>query len=353
MKICILFHFLTLMNAASASFCDVEERYVSQEEENAPSPAPSINIECKTKTSNARGRYTSTVAPCTLQFHKADESQRELDLIQFHTSDLCSEDNAFLTVREYVSEWPDECVGDFQRCYSLEHHRPVVWDFLCAKDWEVPEGTTHVSVDCSKDKYLVLEGTTQRGEDIARGEHEARLDTYEVKLFNLALVLGACLVGVYAISNLIVKPLVAPRSSCNHHVLPRSSSCGCETCQEEVQSPIISEDAEDESFQSTSMMEDFDSQVPADFDAVPIELHQSSTTTWRSNSELSTETESQSRSTDDFGDSHQPIEDEQVPMVLATTDDFGDSQQPMEDEQVPMVLATTTIPIALATILYS
>jgi hypothetical protein len=333
MKICILFHFLSLINAASASFCEGDELYVSQEEENAPSPAPSINFECTSQTSNARGRYTSTVAPCTFQFHKADEPQRELDLIQFHTSDLCSEDNAFLTVREYVSEWPDECVGDFQRCYSLEHHRSVVWDLFCAKDWEVPEGTTHVSVDCSQDKYLVLEATTHRREEFARGEHEARLDTYEGELFNLALVLGACLVGVYAISNLIIKPLVASRTSCNHHVLPRSRSCGCETRQE-VQIPTISEDAEDESSQSISisMMEDFDSQVPADFDAVPIELHPSSTTTtWHSNSELSTETESQSR----------------------LTDDFGDSQQPMEVELVPMVLATTTIPIVAATILYS
>lgn len=327
MKICILLQFFSLINAAGASFCVGDDIYVSQQEENAPSPAPSINLECTSQTSNARGRYTSTVAPCTFQFHKAEESQRELDLIQFHTSDLCSEDNAFLTVREYVKEWPDECVGDFQRCYSLEHHRLVVWDFLCAENWEVPEGTTHVSVDCSVDKSIVLEATTHRREEFSKGEHDARLYTYEGRVFNLALILGACLVGLFAISNLIIKPLVATKHSCNHDVLPRSSSCGCQ----EVQGPIsFGEEEDNESSQSISMMEEFHSQV-LDFDAVPIGVDHGSNVTMRVRSDLSSDAETESR----------------------LSDDFGDSEQPMEVELVPMVSATTAIPIVSATILYN
>eukprot|EP00980_Cylindrotheca_fusiformis_P005880 scaffold1233_cov111-Cylindrotheca_fusiformis.AAC.6 len=336
MKVCILFHFFSFISAAGASFClgdeasnlELRESAFQQEEVPAPSSAPSINVDCISQTSNARGRYTSTLAPCTFQFHKADESPRELDLIEFHTSNLCSEDNAFLSIREYLNAWPDECVGDFQRCYSLEHHRHVIWDFLCAKDWQVPDGTTHISVDCSRDKTLVLEATTHRREEYTRQEHDALLYSFEGKIFNLALILGACLVGLYAISTLIVNPLA--RSMNNNkdqrHVLPRSNSDFQNCTTNDGQ-------GEGESSQSINGMEEFDSQVP-DFDAVPIELHHhsshSSNSTQSVNFELSTESETQSR----------------------FTDDFGGSEYSMEVELVPMATATTAIPMVAATILY-
>jgi hypothetical protein len=264
MKVYLVFNILSLAvpAAASSSYCVDEAEMIEQ----APSPAPSLNLACNTHTSNARGRYTSTVAPCIFHFHKAD-SERELELIEFHTSDLCSDENSFLEVHEYVSEWPDECVGSFPRCYSLEHHRSVVWDFLCSKEWQIPDGTTHVSVDCTPDKELFALKSLRRREEIKQQEHNARIETYEGKLFNLALILGACLIAVVAISNLIVKPLVAASKDAKrnrHHVLPRRSSCDCDTCQEACTNTCESDDGS-----QGEQMADFDSQVP-DFDAVPI-----------------------------------------------------------------------------------
>mmetsp|Transcript_2730 Transcript_2730/g.6390 ORF Transcript_2730/g.6390 Transcript_2730/m.6390 type:complete len:416 (+) Transcript_2730:393-1640(+) len=304
----------TLAIVTAGQYCAEEEAaYIREQENNAPSPAPSISLECTTQTSNARGRYTSTVSPCTFEFHKAEEHRRELDLIRFHTSDLCSSENSFLTVREYVDNFPDECVADFQRCYSLEHHRSVIWDFLCTKGWDIPEGTTHVSVDCQRDKELIMQATTHRREEMIRGEQHARVETYEKKLFNLAGILGVCLVGVYAISNLIVKPLVATRlhattgGSCENHnnhsnqdILPRtiiqqpryqllhtasgsvgggssSLSEGAVVYGGEHPPQIMIMGAEEDGEASSELnesqlMEDFNSQVP-DFDAVPITFH--------------------------------------------------------------------------------
>ena len=121
----------------------------------APSPAPSAAMLCTSQTSNARGRYTSTLAPCVFTFHSVEEE--EVALIDYQTSSLCSSENKFLVMKEYVYDWADECVGTFQRCYSLEHHQDVLFDFLCAMHGKFPEGTTHVSVDCTEDQELEAE----------------------------------------------------------------------------------------------------------------------------------------------------------------------------------------------------
>ncbi|KAL3929760.1 MAG: hypothetical protein SGBAC_012073 [Bacillariaceae sp.] len=390
--------FLALLATVTASQYCVEEEsaYIRDQENNAPSPAPSINVECSMQTSNARGRYTSTVSPCTFEFHKTDEHQRELDLIRFHTSDLCSSENSFLTVHEYVEGFPDECVADFQRCYSLEHHRSVIWDFLCAKAWDIPEGTTHVSVDCRRDRELVMEATTHRRDEMIRGEHKAKVETYETKLFNLAGILGVCLVGVYAISNLIVKPLVASRlyasatagagGSCNNNqdVLPRTNQSRYSLLQTagsvdgnssslgegnvvyggEHPSQIMISGAEEDGGESSELnesqlMEDFDSQMP-DFGVVPITFPPRAA--HRAHSDLTSDTATLPLShspvtVEESIDSQQDATIQQTAASIfssvATTRRSSSNGPTMELELVSMVSDPDDIPIVPATILYN
>jgi len=386
MKSCLLFHLLSLVSAISASQYCVEDdlSYIRDQENNAPSPAPSMNsLECTTQTSNARGRYSSTLSPCTFEFHKAEEHQRELDLIRFHTSDLCSSENAFLTVREYVKDFSDECVADFQRCYSLEHHRSVIWDFLCTKAWEIPEETTHVSVDCRRDKELVMEATTHRQEKMIRGENQAKLDTYETKLFNLAGILGVCLVGVFAISNLIVKPLVASRlnaAGCNQEgILPTryhnlhtgsntvsSSSDGAVIYEGEyLSSDIMVMGAEEDRETSASlsqheiqMMEDFDSQIP-DFDAVPITFPPAGAAAHQAHGDLTTDSAilplTHPLSSEEASDPEESITATAASIISSSTNHQRSSSHggPMELELVSLVHEPNNIPIVPATILYN
>lgn len=388
---CILLRLFALVATVTASQYCVEEQtaYIREQENNAPSPAPSISLECTTQTSNARGRYTSTVSPCNFEFHKAAEHQRELDLIRFHTSDLCTSENSFLTVQDYVENFPDECVADFQRCYSLEHHRSIIWDFLCTKGWDIPEGTTHVSVDCTRDKELIMMATTHRREEMIRGEHQAKVDSYETRLFNLAGILGACLAGVYAISNLIIKPLVAARyhhheaagGGCNRHhrdILPRTnnsapryqllrsslslnnSGLGEGAIVYGGDHPSFDEEVDDDdegssSLNESQLMEDFDSQI-LDFDAIPISLH---AVTHRAHSDLTTDTA--------ILPTHRPLEESSRESSLDSTiqtaaasfiSTFTSTRRsshngPMEVELVSMVPDPDDIPIVPATILYS
>lgn len=179
-------------------------------------------------------------------------------------------------MEEYVRDWGDECVGDFSRCYSLKHHRRVLFDFLCMIDWAIPEEATHVSVNCVEDKQMVLGAAKQWHSAARHNKVEEKLDRIELKLFNMVVILGSCLAGIYVISILIVKPLVAHSSQ--HHD-PGQGRCGreCQIPSCHYQSSgrwIAAQQARlvlDQEFGAEEPAHhDFDVQIPADFDAVPI-----------------------------------------------------------------------------------
>ena len=247
-----------------------------------PSMAPSVSQPCSDPLSNARGQYTSTLAPCVVKFHNANIQREgrqtttasssnpdggqnavidEAEFIEYRTSDLCNDDNVIVQIHEYVQAWPDECVGDFDRCYSLQHHFSLLCDFLCERQedgystitggggaglfpspnqqqqspaspsfsyrphWELPEGTTHVSVTCTRDKELVLE-QTEREERAERDERRnAKRDAFQTKLFNGLVVFVSALTIIFALSQLIVAPLVAVATT-----IASSSSSGRSDC---------------------------------------------------------------------------------------------------------------------------
>jgi hypothetical protein len=217
------------------------------------------------------------LAPCTFTFHIIDEE--ESSLIEYQTSSLCHEDNAFLVMEEYVHDWGDECVGDFNRCYSLTHHRRVLFDFLCMMDWNIPDVATHVSVNCMEDKQMVLGAVKESDSAARRDKVEAKLERFELKLFNMMLILGSCLAGIYVISTLIVKPLVSQSSQPQQNLGPRQrygcecqvSACHCQSSGQWIavqQASIVL----DQEFGTEAPVHhhDFDTQIPADFDAVPL-----------------------------------------------------------------------------------
>jgi hypothetical protein len=322
----------------------------------APSDAPSAAPLCSDRFSNARGIYTSTYAPCTIKFHSMTQFQRvgeekEDDLIEYRTSNLCRDDNVIVEIKEYVENFPDECVGDFDRCFSLEHHGKYLYPFLCLPEnfnpssdtlitaisyrprWELPPGTTHVSVDCTVDRVMAKETVKYRDDEARKHARETRREEIGMKLFNWVLIFVSSLAVIYALSHFIVTPLVTLAASkgrdrrrrrrtsrsCRRNRTVRTSSTlsssftslpfnhqgqdvtlisedgvlvGFRRPHSELneQTPCQDyndDDAENNSGSSSSddshsyetvrhddedeqQMNDFDSQVPCDFDAVPI-----------------------------------------------------------------------------------
>eukprot|EP00934_Nitzschia_sp_Nitz4_P001402 Nitzschia sp. Nitz4//scaffold11_size288233//249659//250615//NITZ4_000816-RA/size288233-processed-gene-0.249-mRNA-1//-1//CDS//3329534200//1402//frame0 len=245
----------------------------STQDVQAPSPSPSAAITCTQQTSNARGSYTATLAPCDVTFHRV--TGNETDLIDFQTSSLCGPDNGFLTMKEYVTGWADECIGDFARCYSLEHHMHILIEFLCTLDGRVPGGTTHVSVDCKEDKDMVQDAENSFDEAAHQVKRQERIEMVEVKLFNMFLVLGSCVAGVLVISKWIVQPLVVRSTLSLAETAPMGTSGESSSLPVHGRWPSV----HDQSYQSSHSQgadgddestEDFDMQVPADFDAIPI-----------------------------------------------------------------------------------
>jgi hypothetical protein len=239
-----------------------------------PSPAPSPALACDQETSNARGHYTSTMTPCLFYFHAAAKDAIEMDFIEFHTSDLCTEGNAIggtsMAIKEYVDLWPDECVGDFARCYSMLEHQNVFLEFMCAKEWQVPEGTTHISVDCSLDRELEFAATKRERYGLIQEKNEKRRNTYELKLANLVIVFFSCVVGILLISQLIVKPFRFTLLARDVNNDCSNNDASCLVLEEQHDNPNESSPTEQEQF-DMQIPADFDAiQIPADFDAIPI-----------------------------------------------------------------------------------
>jgi len=260
--------------------CDVKSITSSREDlevgslDQSPSESPSMSLTCSDAYSNTRGEYTSKTAPCVIIFHnenallvsgvswndqdsqqqqqhrrnpnrKRDDESGTFSHYYHGTSSVCGIENAIGEAKEYVTAWPDECVGDFARCYDLadpnhtmcpalhellenrrnrrtlevaaEHQQEEQQqeqnypneDFLKFDlDALVPPGTTHISVDCTIDKEAILENLQQQ-QEFKRQRYRNRVDAQKEKtLFAVASILGAVLITIYALSQMVVQPIV-------------------------------------------------------------------------------------------------------------------------------------------------
>ena len=111
---------------------------------------------CKHASSNARGIYTSHLVPCTFQFFQISKEQPD-DLHPLAMSTACFDTSPMQNqppFEDYIVRWPDECLTDFVRCYSLKRDEHILLRYMCAKKepFKFPEGATHVSVNCTEDQ---------------------------------------------------------------------------------------------------------------------------------------------------------------------------------------------------------
>jgi len=219
----------------------------------SPSGSPSASIPCSDPFSNPRGSYTSSRAPCVVTFHNENESEQLNPLAakrhRYHdnyksspmyykgTSGVCETENKIGEAKEYISDWPDECVGDFARCYDLNdpNHR------LCQSlrrileelrnlrrletdagsensntpwmrelhDTLYPPGTSHISIDCTIDKEALLDSFERQQKLQHSMIEETILAKKKLTVFMITSVLVAVLIVIVAISQLVVQPIVS------------------------------------------------------------------------------------------------------------------------------------------------
>jgi len=152
--------------------------------------APGVStFTCTSKTRPA-SQYTSLFAPCTFTFFQAPLAAMDTD---DYTCKLLSSSEQYeekTILEQSVFLWPDQCVGNEPRCYDY------VRDFGMLNsstfDINIPNGTTHIMLDCMKDH----EQATQLFNDVGTGITEV---VNTMKLFAIAALLcivssiGACI----------------------------------------------------------------------------------------------------------------------------------------------------------------
>lgn len=77
-----------------------------------------LDSPCPSRASNAHGSYTSR-GNCYFKFHKIHN-----DIVPANRMSVaCSDDNVVEESDELATDsaWPDACVGDYSRCYRLDH----------------------------------------------------------------------------------------------------------------------------------------------------------------------------------------------------------------------------------------
>jgi hypothetical protein len=122
--------------------------------------------------------------------------------------------------------WPDECVGDFARCYSVDRDESIFSRFFCQTkpDWKIPEDTTHISVNCIDDKQEKLlqnRNNTARGDNYYEREKAAQQEQFIMKvekeeqhmrhleliaIVSFALSFSACLIIVKCSYTWLLRP---------------------------------------------------------------------------------------------------------------------------------------------------
>jgi hypothetical protein len=119
---------------------------------------------CTYPTENARGVYFSS-NDCTFAYHKIDHPDKWSDFV---LSTGCSDSNVITETLEdgttrkssfsmKVSPFPDQCVKNFRRCYSIEHDWKHYLAVVCKNYVSIPDEATHLSVDCRKDFINTLQ----------------------------------------------------------------------------------------------------------------------------------------------------------------------------------------------------
>jgi hypothetical protein len=174
-----------------------------------------LAVACDSAADNTRGFYTTALKPCVFTFHKCDKD----DGTGFQASTVCSEKNRINkeTIKEYVGVWPDECVGDFSRCYSVDRDESIFANFFCKTkpNWKIPEDTTHIGVSCIEDKQAKIAqnaNKTNGGDDFFERQNAAwqkqfsmKIDKEEAHMRHLEIIAVVSFVLSFSACLIIVK----------------------------------------------------------------------------------------------------------------------------------------------------
>ena len=176
---------------------------------------------CLSRQSNTRGSYTSNLVACRFTFHIISSSAVENEKLHPHEmSALCSTDNMHMhpkiVLEEYVSDWPDECVADFQRCYSVQNDEAIFYKTFCRKEWKIPDGATHIGVDCTEDKLakkekleaMLEQNKRNDGSKYLEEQKRERRETFAVLLVIVLLCFAACSSSMCCAYKWIFQPFI-------------------------------------------------------------------------------------------------------------------------------------------------
>jgi hypothetical protein len=168
-------------------------------------------IPCDSASINPHGMYTSQLAPCMFTFHTIAVNDNVTYSDGLEMSTLCSDNNRVGHIaQDYVFNWGDECVRDFARCYSLERDADIYMSFVCSKKWALPVGTTHISVNCTRDNEMVNKQKNNFHEDSStvrddnnvelmkedwRGMQEFEIFAIVFSVLVFVFCLGCCYMG--------------------------------------------------------------------------------------------------------------------------------------------------------------
>lgn len=155
---------------------------------------------------NPRGHYSTALVPCTFTFHSVPG---DTFTDGFAMPTACFTDDTDVgegsIMADYLDRWPDECVGDFARCYSIQEDQRIYLRTACRRKWNVPNGSTHFSVDCTADKAakmkMMQDGGTidpymkQQMEQQMKLLHEVEIAVIVAGVAAVLLCVACCYMG--------------------------------------------------------------------------------------------------------------------------------------------------------------
>mmetsp|Transcript_1266 Transcript_1266/g.2270 ORF Transcript_1266/g.2270 Transcript_1266/m.2270 type:complete len:207 (-) Transcript_1266:512-1132(-) len=147
-----------------------------------------VAFECESDTYPV-GSYSTLFVPCQVVFYQS-RSNAEEDW--GYGCDSMDASAFWLETRPItILLFPDQCVGDENRCYTLENNIQGLNESLY-ENLLPPEGTTHVMVDCTEDKVAANQfvgDVTDMADDYVSG---VKLIGY-VFLFSVIGSIAACI----------------------------------------------------------------------------------------------------------------------------------------------------------------
>jgi hypothetical protein len=136
------------------------------------------------------GSYTTLFVPCQVIFYQSTSNIEE----DWGYGCGSMEASAFLLETRPITilAFPDQCVGDENRCYTLENNIRALNESLY-KNLLPPEGTTHVMVNCTEDQVATNEFVGDVGDMAADFVWDLQLIGYAL----LLIVVGSIAACIY------------------------------------------------------------------------------------------------------------------------------------------------------------